>query len=151
MAVQRKKWKRVRGKLGVLEPLLGRWVAVADSPQGKVRCVRRYTKVLGGKYIQLEAEWRFGKSRYEEFALFGVRTNGKIGFWSFTSDGKRSEGDWVDVRRTHPEAFGFQARMPAGIGRMTFSPADGQGFHWVVEAKTKKGWKRIVEHHYKPA
>ena len=151
MSVKGKKWKRGRGKLGVMEPLIGRWVAVADSPQGKVRCVRSFTKVLSGKYLQLEADWRFGKSHYQEIALFGVRANGKVGFWSFTSDGKHSEGEWVDVRRAHPEAFGFQARMPAGLGRMIFFPADGPGFHWVVEAKTKKGWTRIVEHHYRPA
>ena len=26
-----------------------------------------------------------------------------------------------------------------------------EGFHWAVEAKTKKGWRRFTEHHYRQA
>lgn len=149
MAPSRRQWKKGRGRLAVMEPVLGHWTAIADSPQGRVRCTRSFSKVLGGAYIQVVAEWKFGKSRYQEIALFGAAPGGRLGFWSFTSDGKRSEGKLAEVSDVHPEAFGFEAKMPAGVGRMIFWPAEGAGFHWAVEAKTKKGWKRFTEHHYK--
>ena len=53
MASRAKKWKKGRGKLGVMEPVLGRWVANAESPEGRVRCTRTFTKVLNGKFVQL--------------------------------------------------------------------------------------------------
>lgn len=40
--------------------------------------------------------------------------------------------------------------MPAGRARMISWPDDERGFHWAVEAKTKKGWRRFTEHHYLP-
>ncbi len=30
-------------------------------------------------------------------------------------------------------------------------PDGGGGYFFAVEAKNKKGWKRFVEHHYRPA
>jgi hypothetical protein len=33
---------------------------------------------------------------------------------------------------------------------MVYWPDEGEGFHWVVESKTKKGWNRFTEHHYLP-
>lgn len=73
------------------------------------------------------------------------------GFWSFTSDGKRSQGTLADVTDLHEEAVGFEAQLPTGTARMACWPDDeGMGFHWVVESKTKKGWNRFVEHHYRP-
>jgi hypothetical protein len=53
-------WKKGRGELGSLGPLLGRWVAVAESPQGKVRCVRTFSRVLGGAYVKLAVLWNYG-------------------------------------------------------------------------------------------
>jgi hypothetical protein len=35
-----KTWKKGRGKLGFLQPLLGRWTAEAKSEMGPVRCTR---------------------------------------------------------------------------------------------------------------
>src|SRR5262249_19516510 len=72
-------------------------------------------------------------------------------FWSFTSDGKRSQGTVADVTDVHAEAIGFEAEMPAGLARMVYWPDDDGGFFWVVESKNKKGWRRFVEHNYKPA
>jgi hypothetical protein len=143
------KWKKGRGKLGPLEPLLGTWSATADSPQGRVRCTRSFTRVLGGHYVELTALWKFGGTVYEERALYGAGSDGKLTFWSFTSDGKRSEGRIADVRDIHPAAIGFEANMPAGVGRMAYWPDGEGGVRWVVEAKTKKGWKRFTEHHYR--
>jgi hypothetical protein len=141
-------WKKGRGKLGPLTPLLGNWKARADTPIGPVNCTRSFTPVLGGKYIHLKAVWEFGKGAYEELAIYGVGENGTVSFWSFTSDGKRSEGSIADVTDIHPEAVGFEAQMPAGLARMAYWPDEAGGFHWAVESKNQKGWRRFTEHHY---
>lgn len=150
-----KTWKKGRGKLGFLEPLLGKWAAAADSPMGPLRCERQLEKVLGGAYIQLDAAWHFGKPAagksggYLERAIIGADTDGTVSFWSFTSDGKRSQGKVADVTDIHPEAVGFEAQMPAGLARMAYWPDDdGAGFYWAVESKIKSGWKRFTSHHY---
>jgi hypothetical protein len=80
-----------------------------------------------------------------------VGDGGKVGFWSFTSDGKRSQGTVSDVTDIHPEAIGFEAQMPAGFARMVYWPDDGGGFFWAVESRTAKGWRRFTQHHYHPA
>jgi hypothetical protein len=123
---------------------------------GPVRCVRRFERVLGDSYIRLEAEWHFGKAgaakAYRELAIIGAGDGGVVSIWSFTSDGKRSQGQVADVSEIHPDAIGFEAQMPAGLARMAYWPdEDGQGFYWAVEAKVKKGWKRFTSHHYRPA
>jgi hypothetical protein len=163
-----KVWKKGRGKLGFLQPLLGRWVASAESPMGPLRCTRIFEAVLGGSFIRLVARWEFGPSAakppesspdggapsgkaYEEIALIGAGDEGKVCFWSFTSDGKRSQGTVADVTDLHAEAVGFEAQMPAGLARMVYWPDEDGGFFWVVESKTKKGWNRFVKHQYRPA
>lgn len=143
-----KLWKKGRGKLGALTPLLGAWVAHADSPQGKVTCARTFESALGDKYIRLTALWTFGKTSYEEDCYFGADGEGKLRFWSFTSDGKQAAGELADVSDIHPEAVGFEAHMDAGLARQAYFPDPAGGFHWVVEARSKKGWKRMVDHHY---
>jgi hypothetical protein len=150
MATSITKWKKGRGKLGFLEPLLGSFHAQADSPTGPVDCTRTFTRVLGGKYIQLTALWKTQQGDYEEIAYFGVRPDSSVGFWSFTSDGKQSAGQAADVMEIHPQAVGFEAQMPAGLARMAYWPDDEIGFHFAVEAKTKQGWKRFTHHHYLP-
>lgn len=140
-------WKKGRGKLGPLQPLLGSWIAQADSPMGKYKCFRTFTPVLGGKYIELKAVWDFGKSQYEEHAIYGIKDD-VLSFWSFTSDGKRSEGWLADGTDVHPDAICFEAQMPAGIARMIYWPDEKEGFHWAVESKNRKGWNRFTEHHY---
>jgi hypothetical protein len=119
---------------------------------GTVRCSRTFTSILGGTYIQLVARWEFGKRRYvyEELAVYGIHDR-NLRFWSFTSDGKRSEGTLADASDIHPHAIAFEALMPAGLARMIYWPNDGGGFNWAVEARTKKGWKRFTQHHYLPA
>lgn len=143
------KWKKGRGKLGVFEPLLGKWRAESESDLGQVICTRSFSRVLDGAYIQLTADWEYTNGTYKEIALIGVSPDGDIGFWSFTSDKKQSNGILADVTDIHPEALGFEAEMPAGIARMAYWPDYEEGFHWAVESKTKKGWKRFTEHHYK--
>ncbi|MBK7140633.1 MAG: hypothetical protein IPH75_00975 [bacterium] len=149
MAKSASLWKKGRGKLGPLDPLIGTWSATSDSPMGKVQCSRTFTPVLNGTYVQLEAEWKFGKGAYKELAVYGPGPDGTLSFWSFTSDGKRSEGKLADGTDIHPEAVCFEAQMPAGLARMVYWPNDEGGINWAVESKNKKGWKRFTEHHYK--
>jgi hypothetical protein len=134
-------------KLEFFEPLIGSWQADADSPQGRIRCTRRFSRILGGSYVLLEARWELPGMVYEEHALFGVDKAGEIVFWSFTSDGQHSEGRLADASDLHPEAFGFEAQMPAGLARMVYWP-EGEGFEWVAESKDPNGWNRFVHHHY---
>lgn len=141
-------WKKGRGKFGILEPLLGKWTASADSPMGKVKCTRVFEKVLNGNYVQLNAKWEFGEKIYEEIALFGIE-NSELFFRSFTSDGKNSEGKLSDATDIHPNAICFVAEMPAGTARMIYWPDLEEGFHWAVESKNKKGWNRFTQHHYR--
>jgi hypothetical protein len=152
MAKQTAFWKKERGKLGIFAPLIGTWKAEARLPggYGSARCTRTFTSVLRGTCIQLNARWEFDKGVYEEIAMIGHH-DGKISFWSFTSDGKRSQGSLTDARDVHPESIAFEAKMPAGLARMIYWPDGEGGFHWAVEAKSKKGWKRFTEHHYTPA
>ncbi len=149
-------WKKERGKLGVLAPLLGTWMAQADSPMGVVMCTRAFTKVLGGKYVQLKAIWQIGErlhpgtseGSYGEIALFGI-ADGVLTCWSFTSDGKRSLGVISPAPDIHAEAICFEAEMPAGMARQIYWPS-GQGMSWAVESRNKKGWHRFTEHQYTP-
>lgn len=149
MAKVQRTWKKGRGKLGPLAPLIGTWCTKAESPQGNVQCTRTFTRILGGAYVQLTAQWKFVHSRYEEVAVYGPGTDGALSFWSFTSDGKRSEGQLTDVRDLHPEAVGFEAQMPAGLARMAYWPSGRNHCTWVVEARGRRGWKRVAEHHYR--
>ncbi|MBI1343506.1 MAG: hypothetical protein GC171_11285 [Terrimonas sp.] len=142
-------WKKGRGKLGLLNPLMGSWMAAADSPMGPLNCTRVFEPILGGNYIQLKAKWNFSKYAYEEYAIIGMQ-DGVLSFWSFTSDGKRSQGSLADGKDVHPEAICFEAQMPAGLARMIYWPNSDGGFDWAVESKTKKGWNRFTLHHYKP-
>jgi hypothetical protein len=160
-------WKKGRGKLGFLQPLLGRWVATTETPMGPARCTRCFESILRGSVVRLVAQWEFGPSVatktesspdaaagggvYEELALIAPGDEGRVCFWSFTNDGKRSQGTVADVTDLHPEAIGFEAQMPAGFARMAYWPDDEGRFFWVVESRTKKGWRRFVKHQYRPA
>ena len=144
-------WKNGRGKLGVLAPLIGRWRAGADSPMGPVVCEREFSRVLGDKYVQLDGVWRFGGKAgdgYRERAIFGPDKTGVLSFWSFTSDGKRSEGRLADGADIHPKAICFEAQMDAGLARQIYWPDADVGVRWAVEAKNKSGWRRFTAHHY---
>jgi len=149
MASSKTLWKKGRGKLGIFDPLLGTWTANADTPLGPVSCTRSLAKTLSGSYLELRVEWKFLKGSYLETALIGVRADGKVAFWSFTSDGKHSQGELTDASDVHAEALAFVAEMPAGTARMVYWPDEENGFHWAVESKNKKGWKRFSEHHYR--
>jgi hypothetical protein len=142
-------WKKGRGKLGVFEPLLGVWKAQTETPMGPAACQRTFARTLGGFYVVLDAQWDFSGKIYREHAIYGVGDEGLITFWSFTSDGNRSQGAIANATDVHPKAIGFEAQMPAGLARMIYWPSDEGGMNWAVESKTKKGWNRFTKHHYK--
>jgi hypothetical protein len=144
------RWNKGRGKLGFFDPLLGIWQAEAMSELGPVKCKREFKKVLSGKYMQLAANWVYADRTYDELAIIGVNPEKEVCFWSFTSDGRQSNGKLADVTDVQPEAIGFEAQMPAGIARMVYWPDEETGLYWAVESKTKRGWNRFVEHHYLP-
>jgi hypothetical protein len=149
MATKKQLWKKGPGKLGFMQPLLGNWIAETDSPMGPLKCTRSFKTVLGGKYIELNALWEFGKGAYEEHAIYGLN-DGQVSFWSFTSDGKKSQGYVADGKDVHAEAICFEAQMPAGLARMIYWPGDDGIINWAVESKVKKGWNRFTIHHYHP-
>jgi hypothetical protein len=147
MAKQKTIWKKGRGKLGILSPLIGSWIAEADSPMGKVKCTRTFEPILRGNYIQLISIWDLSRSLYSEHAIIGIH-DGILTFWSFTSDGKNSQGILADGTDIHPEAICFEAEMKGGLARMIYWPNPEGGFNWAVEAQGKNGWKRFTLHHY---
>jgi len=134
------------GKLGALDPLIGSWQTVAESPMGSGRCSRTFSRILAGSCVLLEARWHLPGSVYEEHAVYGIDDSGRISFWSFTSDGKRSQGTLTDATDIHPEAVAFEAQMPAGIARLVYWPDDNGGLNWAAESKAETGWSRFAHH-----
>lgn len=144
-----KLWKFSRGKLGPLMPLLGAWRATADSPRGPLVCERRFALDLDGTHVRLDAHWSFGGSLgYTELAMFGVGTDGALEFWSFTSDGKRSQGRRAEPSGLPVESIAFEAEMPAGRARQAYWPNPDGSIGYAVEARNAKGWRRFLEHRY---
>jgi hypothetical protein len=168
-----KLWKKGRGKLGFLDPLLGVWETETISDNGPVKCLRRFDPVLHENYVRLTAYWTIGKPprrgakspdkddekdnakdkkksgyTYKEIALIGAGGEKNVRFWSFTSDGKHTHGVAADVTDLHPEAVGFEATVMGQHARQAYWPKEDGEMVWVVEAKTKKGWNRFVEHWY---
>lgn len=149
-------WKKGRGLLGPLQPLLGEWrtrEASGSTEAAAMACTRTFSP-LGKGWVALDARWQVGPDReYCELALFGPGEDGTLGCFSFTSDGKRSVGRLADGSDVHPEAIAFEAQMPAGLARMLYWPPEdgGEGFLFAVESKTKKGWNRFLVQHFDPA
>ena len=149
-------WKKGRGLLGPLQPLIGDWRTLAAEGQtaaANMACTRRFTP-FGKGWIRLDAVWQVGPGReYVETAFFGPGEDGVLGFFSFTNDGKRASGRLADGSDVHPGAIAFEAQMPAGLARFLYWPLEdgGPGFLFAVENKTKKGWNRFLRQHFVPA
>jgi hypothetical protein len=142
-------WKKGRGKLGLFDPLIGKWICNKDSKDRmNPECIRTFGYGIGNSYIIEDIVWNLGSKNYEDHTIIGLDDSKLIAFWSFTSDGKNSTGKFADVSDIHQQAIGFEATMPAGIARQAFWPDDDEGFWWAVESKTKKGWNRFVEQHF---
>ena len=144
-------WKKGRGLLGPMAPLSGAWIADAEMNGHTFTCTRTFSP-LGKGWVRLETEWALPQGDYREVALFGAGEDGGLSFFSFTSDGKRSSGHLTEAPGIDPAAVSFEARMPAGLARMTYWPTeDGSpGFRFAVESRTKKGWNRFLLHTYRP-
>jgi len=149
-------WKKGRGLLGPLQPLLGEWrtrQSEGGTPAANMSCTRRFAP-FGKGWIMLEARWETGADRsYVERAFFGPGDDGALACFSFTNDGKRSVGRPADGSDVHPDAVAFEAQMPAGLARMLYWPLedDGPGFRFAVESRTKKDWNRFLVQHFVPA
>ena len=149
-------WKKGRGLLGPLQPLLGHWrtsAASGSTAASAMACTRTFGP-LGKGWVVLDARWQVGPDReYRELALFGPGDEGALGFFSFTSDGKRAVGRLADGTDVHPQAIAFEAQMPAGLARMLYWPREdgGPGFRFAVESRTKKGWNRFLCQQFEPA
>jgi hypothetical protein len=137
-----------------MKPLLGSWISTPDAQESRMPALCHRTLTVFGKgWINLEAVWNVGGGReYRESAMFGAMPDGTLGFYSFTSDGKRSEGHLSDGSDVHATAIAFEAEMPAGRARMVYWPLNsGFGFNFAVESRTTKGWNRFLRHEYRPA
>lgn len=144
-------WERGSGELDPLMPLIGAWKAVVDGPMGSLTCERRFSLILAGTFVQLDAHWTFASRAgedYQERAIFGMAKDGALSCWSFTSDGKRSEGKLASGRDVHPQAICFEAQMDAGLARQLYWPEGTSGMLWAAEAKGSQGWNRFASHHY---
>lgn len=146
-----KDWRKGRGKLGLFKPLLGQYRSQSDTDLGPLTCTRTFVPILANAYIQLSTKWEFasGKS-YEEHCLFGVGKDRQVRFWSFTSDGKQSEGWLCEAPDVAETSICFEADMDQGRARQVYWSDGGNGFYWIVENRSKKGWNRFMEHHYTP-
>jgi hypothetical protein len=148
-------WKKGRGLLGPLQPLLGDWRTLRSeggTAASNMACSRCFTPF--GKWVRLEARWETGPDKaYCETAFFGAGEDGTLAFFSFTNDGKSSMGRLADGSDVHPDAIAFEAQMPAGLARFVYWPAEdgGPGFLFAVENRTKKGWNRFLRQHFGPA
>lgn len=144
------RWTKGRGKLGFLNPLLGQWHHEGGAGAERFSCTRTFDKVLGGKYVELIADWSLGAGKtYQEKCLFGVDKDGTVRFWSFTSDGKQSEGWLSAAPEITPDAICFEADMDMGRARQVYWPGPGETIMWAVESRNKSGWKRFVDHTYR--
>ena len=149
-------WKKGRGLLGPLQPLLGDWRTVqaeGGTPAAHMACSRSFTP-FGKGWVRLDARWQTEPDKaYCETAFFGPVEDGALGCFSFTNDGKRSTGRLADGSDVHPDAIAFEAEMPAGLARMIYWPREdgGPGFLFAVESKTKKGWNRFLTQRFGPA
>lgn len=149
-------WKKGRGLLGPLQPLLGEWrtrTSEGSTPATKMACTRGFTP-FGKGWIRLEARWETGPDRtYVENAFYGPGEDGVLGFFSFTNDGKRSVGRLADGSDVHPDAIAFEAQMEGRLARMVYWPReDGEaGFLFAVESRTKRGWNRFLRQEFGPA
>src|ERR1700722_18094121 len=69
-------WKKGRGRLGLLDPLLGSWIATGDSHIGQFECVRTFTRALENSCVILDAHWTLLNKNYQEHAIIRPNDDG---------------------------------------------------------------------------
>jgi hypothetical protein len=143
---------RVNAAAGMrrLKRYIGLWVTEGKGPMGTYRCERVFEELRGGKYLRLTVVWDIPGGKYEELAVYGVDpASRRLRFWSFTSDGKRSEGELTAPADVAKDALCFEADFSGRRARMIWSPVGPEGFTVAVEARNKKGWKRFLEQQFR--
>ena len=141
-----------RGLLGPMKPLMGDWAWSGEHASQSIIARRTY-EPFGKGWVRLTAVWTMPGRDYVETAFYGPADDGTLGFYSFTNDGKRSEGRLADGSDVHAQAVAFVAKFPAGTGRMIAWPRDdgAPGFDFAVESQTKRGWNRFLQQRFGPA
>lgn len=141
-----------RGLLGPLKPLIGSWLHTGEHHGQPVSVTRTY-EPWGKGWVKLTAAWTLPGKDYVEIAFYGPTDDGTLGFYSFTNDGRRSEGHLADGSDIHDQAIAFVARFPAGTGRMIAWPRDDDqpGFDFAVESQARQGWNRFLVQRFGPA
>jgi len=141
-----------RNPLELLDPLLGDWVAEGESPIGPYRCRRRFRRTLGDTHVQLDTHWEYASNLFEELTMFATDDVHGLQYWSFTSNGDQSVGYLTAAGGLSEDATVFESLVPTGKMRMSYWPTGLAGIVvFVVEAKTRDGWRRILEHRYRPS
>lgn len=147
------KWESGPGLFGPLKPLMGSWASPTETQGAEtLHPTMRTFRDFGDGWIELDARWEMGEGDpYREIALYGPTSDGVLGFFSFTNDGKRSEGRLADGTDIHPDAIAFEAQMPAGAARVVYWPLEaGEGFHFAVETRTTGDWNRLLLREFRP-
>jgi hypothetical protein len=89
-------------------------------------------------------------SEYRGIALLGALADGKLGFFSFTSDGKRAEGRLADGSDIHTKAIAFEAQMPAGLARMVYWPLVECVIQAIVGSHFRASWAPVSDDRGQP-
>ncbi|HWE46441.1 MAG TPA: hypothetical protein VG407_10480 [Caulobacteraceae bacterium] len=150
-------WRAGQGLLGPLRPLMGAWVHESQGGTGAqaMRCSRMF-RPFGKDWIQLDACWDQGEGgQYRETAFIGAAATDAdkgLRIFSFTNDGKKSEGRLSDGADIHPDAIAFESQMPAGLARAIYWPLEdgAPGFWFAVESRSPAGWNRFLIQRFTP-
>jgi hypothetical protein len=140
-----------RDPLVLLDPLLGEWVADGESPVGPYRCRRRFTRVLGDSFVQLDIHWEYASAFFDELTIFGADEVHGLQYRTFDSNGEQSVGHLSAAGGLSEDAMVFESLTPTGRLRMSYWPTGIAGIVvFNVESKSGDRWKRLVEHRYRP-
>ena len=138
-------------RLRLLDPLLGEWVARGESPLGPYTCRRRFSRVLRRTHVQLDTYWEYAADTFDERTIFAPHEDFGLQFWSFSSNGEQSNGHLTAAGGLSEQAVVFEALTPSGRMRMSYWPTGTNDVVvFVVDTKSRSGWSRLLEHHYRP-
>ncbi len=108
---------------------------VQIPPRMNGMCTRTIAPAFADKYIQVNALWELDNGTFEELELIGKDLKGVVNYWTFSSDGKFSNGQLIDANDVIPGAVGFEAPSASGKVRAPYWPEEN-GFGWAVETQT---------------
>ena len=138
--------------LQLLDPLIGEWIAEGESPTGPYLCRRRFSRILGGRHVQLDTHWEYVSSEYDELTIFGPDEVHGLQYWSFSSNGEQTAGHLISAGGPPEQAVVFDSLAPVSRLRYSYWLIGASGVvAFVVESKSRAGWTRLLEHHYRAA